>query len=176
MNRALVIPAVGCALVFAGMFAMLHRASGESGAKEQGAPPPARENAAPTEPEAKLKALAAEYVRPWKDYQNSPGRLYSRMAPRPVPSIEAEVELVTTDVAPVGAPLLATIHVKIGDQKSSTPVIIDRDTKEIRLFAQGKWQKSEDWMKSAPNPRTYAMGMPRVPSAEAPPASVQGNR
>jgi hypothetical protein len=180
MNRALVIPAVGCVMVFAGTFAMLHRAAGETGRKGETPPAPARENAAITEPEAKLKAIAADYVKPWQDYQKSPARLYSRIAPRPVPSIEAEVELVTTDVAPMGAPLLATIHVKIGDQKSSTPCLIDRDTKEIRLFAQGKWQKVEDWMKSAPNPRTYVaptnVRMPGVETPTALPAPTQGER
>lgn len=178
MNRALVIPAVGCLLVFAGTFVMMHHAAGESGRKgETPAPMPARENAAPTEPEAKLKALAADYVRPWQEYQKSPARLYSRIAPRPVPSIEAEVELVTTDVAPMGAPLLATIHVKIGDQKSSTPCLIDRDTKEIRLFANGKWQKTDDWLKSAPNPRTYvAPTTLRMPGVEATSVPVQGDR
>lgn len=174
MNRALVIPAVGCVMVFAGMFAMLHRAAGESGPKADVAPPAAYERG--REPEAKLKALAADYIRPWQEYQRSPARLYSRVAPRPVPSIGAEVELVTTDVAPSGAPLLATIHVSIGDQKSSTPCIIDRDTKEIRLFAQGKWQKVEDWMKTAPNPRTYVAPIVKGPTAEVTEATIQSSR
>jgi hypothetical protein len=181
MNRALVIPAVGCVLVFAGTFAMLHRAAGETGPKADVAPPAVYERG--REPETKLKTLAAEYVRPWQEYQRSPARLYSRVAPRPVPSIGAEVELVTTDAAPGGSVLLATIHVSIGDQKTSTPVIVDRDTKEVRVFSQGKWQNTYDWLKTAPNPRSYdapttlrgremPVAVPAAPTAEP----VQGAR
>lgn len=174
MNRALVFPAIGCALAFTGPFALLHRAAGEADASRDPAPQAATDPApAPDDVRPTLEALAADFVRPWQEYQQAPASRYSRVIVRPVPSITAAVDVAATDVALPGNLLLVTIHVTIiGVSTTSTPCIIDRETKDVRLFAGGHWQRPEDWLKTAPNPRTFrASGeQPTPQQSPAPPA------
>ena len=156
MNRALVIPALGCALTFTGLFALLHRAPASGEAPPQ-ATPQAPAEAATTDVRATLESLAAEFVRPWQAYRQAPSSRFARtIVTREVPSITAAVEIAAGDAALPGTPVLASIHVTIiGVSTTSTPCIIDAETKEVRLFAAGRWQRPEDWMKTAPNPRTF---------------------
>jgi hypothetical protein len=157
MNRALFFPAIGCALAYGGTFALLHRAAGEGGPPPAAAPQPAVEPA-PVADEVRttLEAVAADYVRPWQEYRQAAASPFSRAIVRPVPSITTTVDIAAADVALPGNLLLATIHVTlIGVSTTSTPCIIDRETKAVRLFAGGRWLTTEDWLKTAPHPRNF---------------------
>lgn len=171
MNRALVIPAVGCALACTGLFALLHRAAAEGEAPRDSAPQ-ATAAAAPADVGATLAALAAEYVRPWRRYQQAAASTFSRVTPRSVPSITTAVEIAAGDPALPVPLVLATIHVTIiGVSTTSTPCIIDPETKEMRLFVAGRWQQPDDWLKTAPHPRAFKapgeQADPRQPLAPA---------
>jgi hypothetical protein len=48
--------------------------------------------------------------------------------------------------------LVATIDVRIGSQSEQTPCVVDRITKQVRLFADGQWLTAEEWLKKAPLP------------------------
>src|SRR5262245_14986555 len=117
MNRSLMIPAVCCVFAFAGLLATFHRVAGggpgadlaqfvavghrvdlEALTSSRDSARPAVPNAsghAPlsiVEAEQALVALTDEYLRPWRKLEASPHRLYSRVAPRFIPSITATVE------------------------------------------------------------------------------------
>lgn len=155
MNRALVIPALGCAVAFTGLFAILHRAAAEDEALRD-ATLQVDAEAAPADVRATLEALAEEFVLPWQEYREAEAAPFSRAIPRAVPSITAAVEMTAGDMGLPGNLVLAAIRVTIiGVSTTSTPCIIDRETKETRLFAAGRWQRPEDWLKTAPHPRTF---------------------
>lgn len=155
MNRALVIPALGCALACTGLFAVLHHAAAE-GQAQRDAASQATAAAAPADVRATLEALAADYVSPWREYQQAEASPFSRAIVRAVSSITAAVEIAAADATVPGPLVLATIHVTIiGVSTTSTPCVIDRETKEVRLFAAGRWQRPDDWLKTAPHPRTF---------------------
>lgn len=168
MNRALVIPAVGSALAFSGLFAIFHRAAAEGEATRDAAPQAITElDAVPDDVRATLQALASDYVRPWQEYRQAAVSPYSRAIVRPVPSITATVDVAAAEVGLPGNLLLATVHVTIiGVATTSTPCIIDRATKDVRLFAAGRWQRPEEWLKTAPSPRTF-----RAPAEQPSPPS-----
>lgn len=158
MNRWLLIPAVVCAAVFAIVVAGLYQAEG----REQRAaavayvspdrpPTPLKVAIAPSESEQKLQALTARFLQPWRKWESSPHRLYSRVAPQPIPSIAEEIQWADSSKQPSGC-RLATITITIGEQAEQTPCIVDAGSGEVRLFADGKWLAEEEWLKLAPLP------------------------
>jgi hypothetical protein len=170
MNRSLMIPAGCCLCAFAGLMVAFHAAAGRESASQRqilataslsgdrrATTPPAADTMAANslvtadEAEQLLTALADEYIRPWRKWQNSPHRLYSRAAPRPIPTITTEVAMsaVSTDESSF---LLASIQVQRGKQSQQVPCVIDRKTKEVRLFADSQWLGAQDWLKQAPLP------------------------
>lgn len=170
MNRSLTIPAVCCLVAFVGLLIALQ------GATILGAPA-SRASVNPIHPVAtsgiprgipsespsatlsaeaardRLTALSGEYLRPWKQWESSPRRLYSRVAPRPIPSLSAEVEMTASSTRPQESFILAVIKVtRQGDEPQQVPCIVDRVTSQVRLFAEGQWLTSEQWLKRAPTP------------------------
>jgi hypothetical protein len=174
MNRSLAIPAVGCLITFALVLAAVHKTAdsapsdspGENAAGPEHAfvsiplkSPKARpadqkvEDAAPmTDDEARevLKKLTEKYMQPWREWEKSPHRLYSRAAPRPVPSISSDVTVLPPS-EPTDSFLLATIEIKTGSHLQSTPCIIERRTKRVVLFANGRWIPGEKWATEGPS-------------------------
>ncbi len=170
MNRALFVPAVGCGLAFGATLALLHHAmaAGEA-ARDAGHPPAAETEPAPDVVRTTLEPLAAEYVRPWREYRQAAAPPWSRVVIRPVPSITTRVEVADEEMALPGSVLPATIHVTIiGVSTTSTPCIVDRETKEVRVFAGGRWQRPEDWLKTAPNPLAFRASSDTRDEATAP--------
>jgi hypothetical protein len=180
MNRSLLIPAICCAFGFVALLAILHQAAGREAATDSAGqiarssrvdsetlrPAPAYLPSASAaakrsedsllmsanDAERKLTALSGEYLRPWRKWETSPNRLYSRAAARPIPSIAAEVAMSPSDTGAGDAFLLATIVVRTGKQSQSVPCVVDRTSKQVCLFSDGQWLREDEWLKKAPRP------------------------
>jgi hypothetical protein len=164
MNRKLIVPAAGCLVAFLALLAALHGASGRESAGKPRADdgtiaaslsensPDDRDLMSVDAAEQVLTSLSGEYLRPWRNFESSPRHLYSRAAPRSIPTILANVELPRQSVAAGDSLLVATITVTAGDHSEKTPCVIDRLTKRVRLFSEGEWIASEEWLKKAPVP------------------------
>jgi hypothetical protein len=168
MNRSLTIPAICSLAAFVGLLAVLHGAptndppASRSRSSTVAVHPvatsgiprePARSLLSPDEAREQLTALTGEYLRPWKQWESSPRRLYSRVAPRPIPSLSAEVEMTASSTEPQESFVLAVITIsRAREVEQRIPCLVDRTTSQIRLFADGQWLTSEDWLKRAPTP------------------------
>ncbi|WP_425614078.1 hypothetical protein NA78x_003932 [Anatilimnocola sp. NA78] len=164
MNRTLWIPAVCCAFAFVALATTFRGATGRETISKTGqsvvtsktellsasAATPS-ELMSSAEAEQLLTAIADEYTAPWRQAQATPRNLYSRIAPRPIPSIKSDIELVkATDEG--GQILLATVAITTGEAKESIPCVVDRRTKQVSFFAAKQWQTQADWVKTAPSP------------------------
>jgi hypothetical protein len=162
MNRSLVIPAVCSLFAFAGLLAALHRASGWESAARLSAPSAPIKSAGITpvnadlisiaEAEQLLASLAGEYIRPWQQWASSPRRLYSRVAPSPVPTILTKVEVSTAATSASDGFLVATIAISKGPDIESIPCVVNRGTRQVRLFAEGQWLTEAAWLEKSPLP------------------------
>lgn len=156
MNRFMVIPAIGSVVIFAGVLAFFHNAPArERTSNTQQSYAPA-ERISFAEAEEQLTKLTGDYLRPWREYENSPRRLYSRAAPRPIPSISASIELATTaeerKTMQTDNLLVATVVIKTGPQMQRIPCVIDRQGNDVRLFASDQWVTAKEWLMMAPMP------------------------
>ena len=174
MNRSLSIPAVCCLVAFAAVVAALQGATGrESRAKQLSAAPRYGDRAAlpahaaysaprPADPsgqplltggqaQEQLTALAGEYLRPWKEWESSPRRYFSRAAPRPVPSISADIEFAQQESSSDSF-LLASITVTTGARSQAVPCVVDRRTRQVQLFDGEKWLTADQWLEKSPLP------------------------
>lgn len=171
MNRLLFIPAGCCLVAFAALWTGLSGAAGKE--SRGGLSAAARDNVVATaatkpsqpavlpanskplaleEAEQSLTALTGEYLRPWRQRETSPRYLYSRVAPRPIPSISAEVELAAGANTQSEGMAVATIVIKTGSQSETIPCVVDRVTRHVRVFAGGKWLTEAEWLSRAPLP------------------------
>jgi len=98
-----------------------------------------------------LGTLADEFTRPWRKVQSAPRLIYSRAAPRPIPTIESKIELAKGGDAR-DMLVLATITIHNGEHPDAFPCVIDRSTKQVRLYAAGQWQTQSEWLATAPSP------------------------
>jgi len=164
MNRLLAIPAACCLVAYAALAATTHGPSKEPVPaidlnSAANAVPVAKEGCntllSVTEAQALVVSLAGEYQRPWQQWQSSPHRLYSRAAPRPVPSISAEIQWASAPANPRDGLLLASIVIRAGKVSQTVPCVIDRTSGEATFFASGQWQTSDEWLKSAPLPQRH---------------------
>src|SRR5690349_11644607 len=119
MNRFMVIPAIGSVVIFAGVLAFFQSAPArDREVKLQAVARPSDEKLSFAEAEEQLTKLTGEYLRPWREYEKSPRRLYSRIAPSPIPSISASIELATTaeerKTMQTDNLLVATVVIKTG--------------------------------------------------------------
>jgi hypothetical protein len=168
MNRSLTVPAVCCLAAFAAVLAALHGATGRETTRqtsqgreylaaasrtERATTPIAAQADLLSSDQAKqaLTALTGQYVRPWRERQNSPYRMFSRAAPRPIPSISAEIQLADSG-SHSDKFLLASIVVTKANQSQPTPCVVDRATGQVRLFAGGRWLAANEWLATAPMP------------------------
>ena len=166
MNRWLIIPAVSSAMAFALLMATLHGAATRGPAVEFRVPSSAGNTGIPmrksngssdpllTIPQAEelLTILAADYIRPWQQWEASPRHLYSRAAPRPIPPISSRIELAHSTNERSDAFLLGLVVVNTGERSQSVPCVVDRSRKDARFFADGRWLTKEEWLKKAPRP------------------------
>jgi hypothetical protein len=165
MNRMLIIPAGCCLVLFVALWAGLSGAAD----KESRVLTTARENVsaaaatkptlpATTEPlaleevEQSLTALTGEYLRPWRQQETSPRYLYSRVAPRPILSISADVEWTASANSPTDGAVVAAIVIKTGMRSETLPCVVDRVTRKVRVFVGGKWLTEAEWLSQAPLP------------------------
>jgi len=176
MNRSLVIPAGCCLFAFAALLTALHGVAGRENAAEtarfdaserredRGTMPATSAHPLPEAASAKgnlllsrkeaeqvLTKLSGEYLRPWRQWETSPRHLYSRAAPRPIPTISAKIEM-SSLAGQNDSFLVATIAVSAGERSWSVPCVVDRMTKKVRLFAGGQWLTADEWLKQAPLP------------------------
>lgn len=163
MNRALWIPGVVCGVAFLGVMSLLSGARGRDAVKASRlgiAEAPtlaARDNYVSTgglfrdhDALTILRGLANEYLRPWREWEKSPYRMFSRVAPRPLPSMSAEVQL-ASGLAPKDADYaLGTIAIRQEESTETIPCVVDRTTNRVQLFVGGHWLTEGDWLKSAP--------------------------
>lgn len=171
MNRWLSIPAGGCFVAFGVVYAALHGALGGDAAGNLRRPSPAAgaENArapsalgplAPhdarlvsvTQAERALVSLRDAWLRPWRQWESSPHRLYSRAAPRPIPSISAQIELAAESLGESDGCLVGVISVRKGTESFAVPCVFDRLTSRVRLFHDGRWLTDDEWLTTAPLP------------------------
>jgi len=174
MNRAIVIPAGFCLVAIVALLATIRGEGRRSTAFSASLPPTVQRtdsdatsslHAIPAprlssvhqtpllseeEAQQQLSALVDQYMRPWREWENSPQRFYSRAAPRPIPSISAEIAIVPS-IQSDGF-LLGTITVKVGTRSEHIPCVLDRMSKVVWLSASGQWLTAEQWVKKAPVP------------------------
>lgn len=177
MNRSLALPAVGCLLAFAALLLTFHTVVGkEQAARTQRLAAAARQDVSARLPTASLPqprsvqpklandtqplttdegqqlltTLSGEYLRPWRQWETSPHRLYSRAMPRPIPSMSAEVAM--SPATEDESCLFATIEVRTGAKSQMIACVVDRNTKQSRMFADGVWLTQDQWLKQAPLP------------------------
>jgi hypothetical protein len=155
MNRSLWIPAIGCVVGFASLYALLNRAVGEAQSADALV---ATSNALPSEP-APLAASEAEHVlaslcdayrERWRAWETSPHRLFSRAAVKPVSPRSIEFALSPASTAGDDAFLLATIRVHERTQVQTIPCVVHPQTKQVRLFYEGSWVTGDDWLQTIP--------------------------
>jgi hypothetical protein len=171
MNRALVVPALGCFFAFAALVAFLHGAAGREASRAE-ALSRSKAEASDTsvvditpadaggsqslmslaEAERKLTALSDDYLRPWRRWENSPERLYSRVGARQIPTISAEVAMEGEAIGEREDFLLATIAIRNKARSQDVACVVDRNTQEVRLFSAGQWLSEDQWLKQAPVP------------------------
>ena len=176
MNRALIIPAGFCLIAFAALLATvgpygrastaaatkpaaIHRLADRSSTPitEAGAAfeVPNASGARPlSDSEARklVSTLADEYLRPWRQWEASPQRWYSRAAPRPIPTMHTEIAMAPVTKGQSNSFLLGTIAVITGAQSQPVPCIVDRMTKRTWMSVDGKWLTEDEWLKKAPVP------------------------
>jgi hypothetical protein len=158
MNRCLWIPAIGCLAAFVLSVALF------SGARDgNAAPQPASAPVADVTPrsddllaaesaERVLAALADDYLQPWRAWEQSPRRLFSRAMPRRIPPIEARIELAGDATGPSDGFLLASVAITTGDATERVPCVVDRVTQRVRFFAEQRWLTEDEWLALAPLP------------------------
>jgi len=176
MNRAIVIPAGFCLLALTALLATIRGENRHSNAFSTSPPPKEQQTdsdakssppAIPAsglsssnqasllsdeEAQQQLSVLADQYQRPWREWENSPHRFYSRAAPRPIPSISAEIAIAPSTKVQSDSFLLGAITVKIGARSEHIPCVIDRTSKIVWLSASGQWLTEEEWLAKAPAP------------------------
>jgi hypothetical protein len=194
MNQSLAIPAGCCLFAFAALLCALPSSDGRESADDSASFSAARRPAdlgRSTIPRASaadhaggdtllthkqaerlLTALADEYLDPWRQWASSPRRLYSRAAPRPIPSIDALVDVSPTDTGQGDNVVLATITIRTGSPSTlattrgrpsettptqptslqRVPCIVDRTTGQVRLFAGDRWLTEGQWLQLSPLP------------------------
>lgn len=182
MNRKITIPAIASLIAFLGTMLVLNYSGGQqpdesaarvalmtsattssavSGASSE-SPKPVHSAARLNQKQAKalLETAAASYTKPWQDYAESPHHMLSRAMPRPIPSLRARIEWASsTEADPL---LLATIRISKGLETTAAPCVIDRDSKQVRIFANDQWLTAEDWVKSAPRPTRFGLEAPKT--------------
>jgi hypothetical protein len=200
MNRWLSIPAVFCAVAFSVVYALMYGAlRGESANNLRPTVPATRGGDAPPSSSAvrlatageslmsiddaqrSLASLRDEWLRPWRQWESSPRRLYSRAAPRPIPSLSAEIQFASESLGESDGCLVGVISVHKGlptgpyglpagsmpgagsetssmpggfggSETSSIPCVVDRLTSRVRFFHNGRWLTDEEWLATAPLP------------------------
>ena len=109
----------------------------------------------PQQAKALLESYTANYRKPWQDYAESPHHMMSRVAPRPVPQLRTHIEWASSSEPERF--MLATIRISKGLESTAAPCVIDRESKQVRIYANDQWQSAEDWVKSAPLPNKSAL-------------------
>ena len=104
--------------------------------------------------EQSLTALVDEYLRPWRQWETSPRRLYSRAAPRPIPTMYANIAISPSTLGQSDSFLVATIAVGTEAHPQVVPCVVDRITKRVGFFVEGHWLTEDEWLKSAPLPHS----------------------
>jgi hypothetical protein len=99
-----------------------------------------------------LSTLTDEYIRPWRQWETAPYRLYSRAAVRPIPTISARIEWATIGTGESDSFFAATIVIDKGPRSATIPCVVDRSTKRLTLFEDGQWLTEAEWLKTAPLP------------------------
>jgi hypothetical protein len=99
-----------------------------------------------------LTALVAEYMHPWREWEQSSHHSYSRAAPRQIPSISAEIDLSPAATGKDARFWLGTIVINTGLKSQPTGSVIDRLTKQVWMFSDGNWLTGEQWAATAPQP------------------------
>jgi hypothetical protein len=174
MNRSLVVSA-GCSLLtFLALVAVFHGAIGRKSFAEStqlhaplrrgdhGALPFKRDFPAENAPHANdalplsienaeqsLKAIVDEYLLAWREWETSPRRLYSRAAPRPIPTMYANIAMSPSTLGESDGFLVAAITVGTAAHPQVVPCVVDRSTNRCGFFVDGHWLTEDEWLKSA---------------------------
>jgi hypothetical protein len=169
MNRWLIIPAVCCGLAFAALLATLY--GGVDGSDSPSNPDaitlnveqsdmatqtPEREGGSEPlltidEAQQFLTTITTEYTLPWRQWEQAPYHRFSRAAPRNIPTISTDI-VINPDIADSDLLLAATIELNTGASTQSIACVVDRTSRRVLLFVEGKWQTSDEWIETAPTP------------------------
>ena len=172
MNRRLTIPAGCCIVAFGVVYAALHGAvdadvnpsrqrvvSSELANLSSVSSSAAqfdkfdRRLLSVAEVEQSLISARDAWLRPWRQWESAPHRLYSRVAPRPIPSLSAEIQLASESLGESAGCLVGIISVhKGGAEPFAIPCVVDRFTSRTRFFHDGRWLTEEEWVATAPAP------------------------
>jgi hypothetical protein len=179
MNLKLTLPALASLAAFLGTMLVLNQSGGqqpdEATARvaltssdttlpSSDTPQPAAAQVAPAIPTGRLnqtqaktllEGYTASYTKPWQDYAQSPHHIMSRAMPRPIPSLYTRIEWASS--IETDNQLLATIRISKGLETTAAPCVIDRTSKQVRIFANDQWLSAEDWVKTAPQPKGFGI-------------------
>jgi hypothetical protein len=174
MNRALILPAGVCLIAFAALLATVgpygraSTAATKLGAARRLADrgsistqagaafkvPNASDVLPLSDSDARklVSTHADEYLRPWRQWETSPHRWYSRAAPRPIPTINVEIVMAPVTKGQSNSFLLGTIAIIMGARSQPVPCIVDRTTRRAWMSVDGQWLTEDEWLKKAPVP------------------------
>lgn len=183
MNPKVTIPAVVSLAAFVGTMLFFNQSDGQqpdeaaarvaansdpaTASDVTGTPPAAPKPTLPAGPlnpqQAKtlLESITASYTKPWQEYAESPHHMMSRVAPRPVPSLHTRIEWASSS-EPDNKLMLATIRISKGLETTAAPCVIDRQTKQVKIFANDQWQTADEWVKTAPKPNRFGHVPPKA--------------
>jgi hypothetical protein len=151
MNRTILLPAAGCLIAFASLYAVFTRAAGvEDRGERLPASPATGASLSPQQEAAQvLGSLCDQYAQQWRMWEESPHRLLSRALPPPLP--ELRIEFVLAPQRSSGDSfLLATILLHRGEETETLPCVVDPAAKQVRLFHQSTWLTGDEWLKTTP--------------------------
>jgi hypothetical protein len=177
MNRAIVLPAASCLIAFAVLLATLNGATRRLNGIEvadpgidttpldfngrqaahlavESAMPNATSSHSMSDDEVRVLLIrtADEYIQPWRQWETSPRHLYSRAAPRRVPTITAEITMAASSSERDNALALGTIVIKAGSLSQNAPCVVDRMTQHAWFCVDGQWLTESEWLENAPLP------------------------
>ena len=156
MKRSLAIPAFGCVIAFASLYAVFDRAVGDEDdfatsyvTTSSRAIPDDPPTSPAVEAERMLDALRQTYQERRRAWAESPHRMFSRAAVTPVDPTQVEYALAPPAITQGSELALATLNLEQRNSTESIPCAIDPATNRIFLFHDGAWRTESQWLDAA---------------------------
>ena len=92
--------------------------------------------------------IEEQLLHPWRLASISPRHLFSRVRPTP-PTVEAEIHIAEQSNAYFLG--LASLSADAKEEAHQVPFVVDRQTKQLLVLADGRWQDHQQWIEKLPS-------------------------